>query len=135
MNMEAIWSWIEKNRFTVLCPLVGAVLWIGAVGCTPTTLSPFGGDRDVTAAELEQEYVIWQMENEITVSKFQAAGKDLQQQLENQAKVVEVITTLASGSIADWPGLVQLLAGSGIIGLLGDNVRKNGVIGGLKRNT
>lgn len=132
--LEKIWSWIEKNRFTVLCPLIGGVLWIVAVGCTPITQSPFHPDRQVTATELEQEYLIWQKENEITVAKFEAAGKDLQQQAENQAKVLDVVTTLASGSVADWPGLVQLLLGSGVVGLFADNVRKNGVIGGLKRN-
>ena len=29
-------------------------------------------------------------------------------------------------------GLVQLLVGGGLLGVLGDNVRKNGVIGGLR---
>jgi hypothetical protein len=134
MSWEKIWSWIEKNRFTVLLPVIGGIIWLIGVGCTPITQSPFTPDRQVTATELEQEYLIWQKENEIVIAKFEAAGKDLQQQAANQAKVLEVITTLASGSVADWPGLVQLLLGSGVVGLLADNIRKNGVIGGLKRN-
>jgi hypothetical protein len=132
--MQKIWSWIEKNRFTVLCPLIGGIIWIVAVGCSPVTESPFYPGTLVTATELEQEFAIWQKENEITVARFEAAGRDLQQQTERQSAVLEVITTLASGSVADWPGLVQLLLGSGVVGLFADNIRKNGVIGGLKRN-
>jgi hypothetical protein len=129
-----LWSWIEKNRFIVLCPVIAGVVWMVAVGCTPITDSPFNPGKPVTATELEQEYLLWQKQNEIIVAKFEMAGKDLQQQYENQQKFMEVITTLASGSVADWPGLVQLLLGSGVVGLLADNIRKNGVIGGLKRN-
>lgn len=132
MQWKKIWSWTEKNRFTVLCPIIGAVIWFVAVGCTPITQSPVTPGKDVTAIELEQEFLIWQKENEITVAKFEAAGKDLERQAENQKKFFEVITVLASGSVADWPGLVNLLLGSGMIGLVGDNIRKNGVIGGLK---
>lgn len=131
---EKIWSWIEKNRFTVILPIIGGLLWIVAIGCTPITVSPFTPGKQVTASELEQEYLIWQKENEITIAKFEAAGKDLEQQRQDQAKVLDVVTTLASGSVADWPGLVQLLLGSGLVGLFADNIRKNGVIGGLKRN-
>lgn len=134
MKWESIWSWIEKNRFTVLCPALGVILWLIALGCIPVTQSPVHPDKVVSATELDQEFLVWQKENEVMTVKFEAAGKDLQQQAENQAKVIEVITKVASGSIADWPGLIQLLLGSGIVGLVADNIRKNGVIGGLKRN-
>ena len=134
MNWETIWSWIEKNRFTVLCPLVGTVLWLFAASCTPVTQSPFHPDRMVTAVELEQEYQVWLKENEIVVSKFEFAGKDLQQKLNNQNAAIQAAISFASGNVADLPGLIQLLMGSGIVGLFADNIRKNGVIGGLKRN-
>lgn len=134
MNYKKIWSWIEKNRFTVLCPVIGVVLWIIAVGCTPETVNPVHPEQQVNAMQLEQEFIIWQKENEVMIAKFEAAGKDLQVQAENQAQFFDVLVTLASGSVADWPGLAQLLLGSGVIGLAGDNIRKNGVIGGLKRN-
>jgi hypothetical protein len=132
--ISKVWSWIEKNRFTVLIPLIGWVVWIVAVGCTPTTQSPFDPDKNVTAMELQQDYLIWQKENEIVMTKFENAGQDLQRQADEQAKFFEVITTLASGNVADLPGLIQLLLGSGVVGLFADNIRKNGVIGGLKRN-
>lgn len=134
MNWTSIWSWIEKNRFTVLCPLIGTILWIVAAGCTPVVQSPFHPERRVTALELEDEYLLWQKENEVMVTKLEMAGKDLQRQLENRARVLDLLVTLANGTVADWPGLVQLLLGSGVVGLLADNIRKNGVIGGLKRN-
>jgi hypothetical protein len=134
MNWSEIWSWIEKNRFTVIAPVIGTVIWLVAVGCTPVTESPFVPGKEVTATQLEQDYLIWQKENEIVMQKFENAGKDLEQQKANQAAYIGVITTLASGGVADWPGLIQLLLGSGLVGLIGDNIRKNGVIGGLKRN-
>lgn len=134
MNASTVWSWIEKNRFTVMIPLVAIILWLIAAGCTPETQSPFDPDKQVTAVELEQDYLVWQKENEITMMKFEAAGKDIERQIENQNKIIEFITTLSSGAVADWPGFVQLFLGGGIMGLLSDNIRKNGVIGGLKRN-
>ena len=67
-------------------------------------------------------------------AKFEAAGLDLGQQAASNEKIKEIILGLASGGIPDMPGLVKLLVGGGGIGLVIDNIRKGGVIGGLKRN-
>jgi len=132
--MRKIWQWIEYNRFIVIAPVIGAVIWLIAVGCTPTVISPFDPGVEVTAAELSRDYTIWLKQNEATLLAFEAAGKDLEQQQQAQAEFLRVITTLATGGVADLPGLIQLLAGGGLIGAVADNVRKRGVIAGLKRN-
>ncbi len=127
------WSWIEKNRWTVICPLVGLVLWVAAVGCTPTATSPITGEpvnsREL-AAELE-EYIAL---HELTLRKFEVAQERIEEQKAAMEEMKQIILQLASGSVADFPGLLQLLLGSSVLGLFADNVRKNGVIGGLKRN-
>jgi hypothetical protein len=67
-------------------------------------------------------------------AKFDAAGKDLIRQEEQNAALKETILGLASNGIPDVPGLLKLLIGGGGLGAIVDNIRKGGVIGGLKRN-
>jgi len=130
---EKVWSWIEKNRWTVIAPLVGLAVWAAATGCTPTAVSPISGD-EVTPDELQTDYDIYMHQHEIMLRKFKAAEDDIQKQIEDMEKLKEVLLALASGSVADWPGLLQLLVSGGALGVVLDNVRKNGVIAGLKRN-
>jgi len=121
-----IWKWIEHNRFTVVIPLIVLIFWIIAVGCTPETKSPVTG-KLVTAAELQLDF-------DTVMASFELAKVDLERQAEMQTKFTEALMKLASGNVADWPGLAQMLIGGGLLGFFADNIRKNGVIGGLKRN-
>lgn len=132
--MRKLWEWIEYNRFVVIVPIMASIVWIVAVGCTPTVISPFDPGIEVTATELARDYDIWLKQNEATLIAFEAAGKDLERQREAQAEFLRMISTLASGGVADLPGLIQLLAGGSLIGAVGDNIRKRGLIAGLKRN-
>lgn len=124
--MKKIWEWIEHNRMTVIVPAVALILWFAAIGCTPETRSPVSG-RMVNAGELQLDF-------DMVMASFELARVDLEHQAEMQGKFKEALLALASGSVADWPGLLQLLVGGGLLGFMGDNLRKNGVIGGLKRN-
>lgn len=132
--LSSVWSWIEKNRFTVLLPMIFLIVWIVAAGCTPVTLSPVTPGRYVNAAELQTEYQVWLKENEAVQIRFEAGGEDIRQQEERQTKFLNFLVTLASGNVADLPGLLTLMITSGAGGFLLDNIRKNGVIAGLKRN-
>ena len=67
-------------------------------------------------------------------AKFEAAGKDLVMQAERNEKLKETILGLATGGVPDVPGLIKLVIGGGGLGAIVDNIRKGGVIGGLKRN-
>lgn len=129
-----IWSWIEKNRYVVIVPVLAMILWIGAVGCTPTVQNPVDPTQVVNADELEDALEIYLAEHEIMLKKFGMAADEIERQKEQMNQISEFILTLASGSVADLPGLITLLMGSGLVGLFGDNIRKNAVIGGLKRN-
>jgi hypothetical protein len=133
-TLKKIWNTLEHNRFTVLCPLAAAVLWIAAVGCTPVVVSPMDETQWVNARQLDTDYQVWLAQNKAMEAKFTTAGEDLSQQAAQQEQFKQALLTLASGSVADWPGLVQLLVSGGLLGALGDNIRKNGVIGGLKRS-
>jgi hypothetical protein len=132
-TLNAIWNAIEHNRFTIVCPIVAAIIWLTAVGCTPITFSPTEPSKQVNARELNTEYEVWQAQNKVMETKFTAAGKDLEEQAAQQEQFKQFLLTLASGSVADWSGLVQLLLGGGLLGALSDNIRKNGVIGGLTK--
>lgn len=126
MNWKKIWKWVEHNRFTVAIPIIGLGVWLIAVGCTPETLSPLT-NRMVNASQLQIDF-------DTMMASFEFAKADLERQALMQAEFTKAILMLASGSVADLPGLLQLLLGSGLLGFAADNIRKNGVIGGLKRN-
>jgi hypothetical protein len=131
--LKQILDFIDHNRFTVVCPIVAAALWITAAGCTPLTQCPMDQTRMVDARQLHVEYQAWLAEQKVMEARFEAAGQDLADQAQANEKITQTLVSMASGSVADWGGLVQLLVGGGLLGVIGDNIRKNGVIGGLKR--
>lgn len=131
--MKKMWDFVDHNRFTVICPIVALILWVAAVGCTPVTPSPLDETRLVNTSGLSLEYEQWLTDQKIMEKRFEAAGQDLEAQAKANEEFKNLLLSLASGSVADWNGLVQLLVGGGLLGVIGDNVRKNGVIGGLKR--
>ncbi len=128
-----LWSWTEKNRFTVVAPLIILLLWLVAVGCMPETKSPLTG-LPTNASELSLDYAKSVKAHEIMLQSFEVAGEDLERQVAAQNELKQLLLALASGSVASWPGLLQMLVGGGLLGLASDAIRKNGVIGGLKRN-
>ncbi|MBA7703972.1 hypothetical protein ES703_112769 [subsurface metagenome] len=132
--MSKIWKWIDHNRFVVTGPIVAIMIWACAISCTPLTVSPLDPRRMVTAPQLEIDFMAWQAQQEITAVKFEAAGQDLEQQKANNKKIEQLILGLASGGVADMPGLMKLLVAGGGLGAITDNIRKRGLISGLKRN-
>lgn len=133
-RIEKMWKWINHNRFVVIGPIVAILVWGYAVSCTPLTQSILTVGRMINASELDLEFVTWQKQQEITIARFEAAGEDLEQQKANNEKIKELILGIASGGVADMPGLVKLLLAGGGLGALTDNVRKRGLISGLKIN-
>lgn len=132
--LEKIWKWIDHNRFTVIFPVLAVVIWIIGASCSPQTASLLIPGRMINESQLSLEYKTWQAQQEIMILKFEAAGEDIQEQKEDQAKLQEFLIALASGNIADLPGLITLLISGGGLGAIVDNVRKRGLIAGLKRN-
>jgi len=132
--MQKFWKWLNHNRYVVIGPVVGLMLWAYALGCTALTTSPLDISRMVGVAQLDIDFKTWRAQQEIMAAKFEAAGQDLKQQAEQNTKLGETILGLASGGIPDVPGLLKLLIGGGGLGAIIDNIRKGGVIGGLKRN-
>ena len=123
--MDKIKKWIDHNRFVVILPTLAVLLWIG-VGCAEVKVtSPLDGVTQLTGPQLQRAY-------DSTVVAFEDAGEELEAKLEQRNKLTKLLMTAASGSVTTWPGLLQLIVGGGILGLAGDNVRKSGVIGGLK---
>jgi len=132
--MQKVVKWMNHNRYVLIFPVVGIMLWAYALGCTPTTMSPLFPGRMVNVNQLDIDFMTWQSQQEIMAAKFEAAGLDLEQQKAGNEKIKEMIFSLASGGIPDAPGLLKLLIGGGGLGAILDNIRKGGVIGGLKRN-
>jgi len=134
-TLTKIWSIIEKNRWTTIIPVVGIILWIVvSVSCTPTTESPIGSGVKVNAAELERDYETWKISIEQTAKRFEFAAADIEKQREQWSKITNVLMQVASGGVTSHTGLLNVVLASGLLGVGADNVRKNGVIGGLKRN-
>ena len=132
--LKKIWEWIEYNRWTVILPVAGLIIWFTAIGCTPETASPLNPDRMVSAYELQTEFELWEKQQEQTQITFAAAGHDLQRQEEANEAIKQLIIKAASGGVADLPGLLQLLLTGGALGSMSDKIRKRGLIAGLKRN-
>ena len=132
--MGKIWKWIDHNRFVVIGPIVAIAIWTYAISCTPQTASPLDPAKMVTERGLQTELKVWQAENEITIARFEAAGEDLEEQKENNKKIEEFVLSVASGGIPDLPGLLKLLIAGGGLGAITDNIRKRGLISGLKHN-
>ena len=133
--LSKVWSVVEKNRFSFIVPVIGFLLWvIAGFSCTPQTASPIRPTVMLNADELVTEFETWQASNVLIAKKFELAGADIQRQTEEWNKIQAALMQIATGSVTDFGGLVTILTGSGLIGLLADNIRKNGVIGGLKRN-
>ena len=132
--VKKIWKWIDHNRFVVIGLLTGLILGLYAISCTPITNDPVDPQKQVDAQELQESFEIWQAEQDVVAKRFELAGKDLERQAENNAKIEKFIIDLAAGGIADLPGVITLLLGGGALGAIGDNIRKRGLISGLKRN-
>jgi len=132
---EKIWNWIEHERFTVILPTAAIILWtITGISCVPVTSSPIRPEIQLDATELQLEFMIWQKQQEEIILRFDYARQDIEKQKEQLNSLQDTLLQLASGCVTTWSGALQLLVASGSIGLLLDNVRKNGVIGGLKKN-
>lgn len=131
---ERIFKWMDHNRFVVVFPLVALALWFAGGCLEPRTASPLDARALLDAPGLELAFTAWQAEVEIMAAKFTAAGADLETQRENIGKLKEFVLSLATGGVADLPSLVQLLITGGGIGAITDNIRKRGLISGLKRN-
>ncbi len=125
--LTKVWKWIEHNRYIVMSPIIMLVIWLVAFGCIPETPSPTDPTRLVNVVELEQEYKLF-------LIKYEFAVRDLEIQVKQQSDIMEMISKLASGSVADLPGLLQLLLTGGFFGAVTDNIRKRTVIAALKRN-
>jgi len=123
--VKKIWSWIEKNRFTVVVPLLGLIVWLVAMGCQPEVISPVSG-KMVNASVLKIDY-------DKMLAEFAVAAEDLEWQYERQNLLMDVITQLATGQVASGQGLISLILGGGGLGLIFDNRRKNTVIQAMKR--
>ncbi len=131
--MQKMMKWMNHNRYVLIFPVVSIMLWAYALGCTPTTMSPLVPGRMVNVTQLDLDFRTWQSQQEIMAAKFEAAGLDMEQQKAGNEKIKETILELAAGGIPDVPGLIKLLIGGGGLGAIVDNIRKGGVIGGLKR--
>lgn len=134
-TLSKIWSVIEKNRWSLIVPILGTLLWFYAsISCTPLTRSPTRTEIMLNATELQQEYDTWIAGNELTAKKFEWAATDIKEQQERWSKIESALMSIATGNVASFSGLMSILVSSGLVGAFADNVRKNGVIAGLKRN-
>jgi len=132
--LQSIWKWLEHNRFLVIAPVVAISVWLAAYGCIPLVQSPTRPDQLVNAKELALDYERWQADQAIIAKQFELAGEDLAEQEAAYEELRQTLIGLASGGIPDGAGLVQLLLGGTAIGAITDNIRKRGLISGLKKN-
>jgi hypothetical protein len=127
--MNKIWKWLECNRFLVVGVLLSAIV---AINCTlPQVVSPLDPGRLVDSRGLDLEFRQWQADCNVMAIRFKAAGEELTEQIDRNTKLEKLITDIATNAPnpLSWPGL--LLSGGGL-GAIIDNIRKRGLISGLK---
>lgn len=129
-----MWKWIEHNRWVVIMLATAVILQITAGCLAPQTVSPLDSTRMVNERELALDFKQWQAEIEIEGARFEAAGEDIKAQKEAWGQIKEVIIGLATGETATPQGAILSILGITGLGAVVDNIRKRGVIGGLKRN-
>lgn len=130
--LQKIWTWIDCNRFIVICPLVALVIWFAAASCEPLTESVLNPPSQITADQLKVELIDWQKQQEVYIMKFDNAGKDIEKQKEQMAALNKFILDLASGNFGNvQSAIIALIAGGGL-GAIVDNIRKRSLISGLK---
>lgn len=129
----SIWRFIRFNRFVVICPVVGLLLWIGAVSCKAEVESPYTPGKMVDERGLQIEFKKWQAWVNVTAAEFEVAGEDIQEQKSRVNKLGQWLIAAGTG-VADWPALIQILLYGGGVGAIADNIGKRGLISGLKRN-
>ncbi len=133
--LKKMWKWIDHNRFFVIGPIVGILIGIYAISCTPVVSDPTRPGSQVNARQLQSSFETWQAEQQVITKQFELAGNELEYQAEQNKKIEDLIIKIVSGGVADLPGLLQLAFAGGALGAITDNIRKRGVISGLKRNS
>ena len=123
---KKVWNVIEHHRFTVIAPITAVIIWSIAVGCIARIESPLSG-RMVGARELQFDF-------EQAIRMFEFAGEQLKEKQEAIDGFRAFMISLVSGDVADFGAFLTALLSGGFLGILADNIRKNGVIGGLKRS-
>jgi hypothetical protein len=130
--LEKIWQFIEYNRWFVAGVILALAVTLGGIYCVPVTPSPLQPAKMVDEKGLALEFKTWQMQCQVMQDQFTAAGEDLQAQAARNGQIETMIVDLASGRIPDIPSFLQVLLASGGLGAVYDNIRKRGLISGLK---
>lgn len=119
------WKWLEHNRYALIMPICGIILWAAAGCLVAEAESPLTREQ-VNAKQLARHY-------DRMVAEFEDAAEEIEAEQQAQAEFKEFLISLASGNVTNLPGMLHLFLGGSWIGLAVDNIRKGGVIGGLKK--
>jgi len=130
--LEKIWQFIEYNRWFVAGIILSLLLTFGGIYCVPVTPSPLQPAKMVDEKGLALDFKTWQMQCQVIQDQFTNAGEDLQAQAARNSQIETMIVDLASGRIPSIPSFLQILLASGGLGAVYDNIRKRGLITGLK---
>jgi hypothetical protein len=130
--LEKIWTFMNYNRWLVAGVILALAVTLGGIYCVPLTPSPLREEKLVDEKGLQLEFKTWQMQSQIIQDKFTNAGEDLQAQAARNSQIQAMIVDLASGRMPDVPAFLQVLLASGGLGAVYDNIRKRGLISGLK---
>jgi hypothetical protein len=130
--LDKIWKFIEYNRWFVAGVILSLMLTFGGIYCVPITPSPLQPAKMVDEKGLALEFKTWQMQCQVMQDQFTSAGEDLKAQTERNGQIETMIVDLASGRMPDIPAFLQVLLAAGGLGAAYDNIRKRGLISGLK---
>lgn len=129
---SAVWSFVEKNRFLLVCIFLSMFIFFYGSCMEPVTSSVLNPEKSVTAKQLELEYVQWLHDVNEQSMKFNFASDDIAAKKASLDKLYNCISQLAQGNVGGFEEGMLFLIGGGGLGAIVDNIRKRGVISGLK---
>ena len=125
--MNAVWTWIERNRFQVLGWVLTAAFVGWSYGCQPKAPDPITG-KQVTAAGLDASWDSYVADHDAEFTRMVAAFSAADAEIEQEAAMWRAVWEFAAPAIsAAAPQLGPIVGiGSSIMALAlgGDNIRK-----------
>ena len=126
--IEKIKTMLRHNQFLALAVVVVLALGAWLVGCESTVQSPFDPDKQVTRAQLQNDWEGYAKDMELAIA-------DLDKQDLFKQKLFEVGVLFAQGGTVNPLGAGITLLGILGIGAAGDNLKKDSIIKTLKNTT
>jgi len=125
--IEKVRTMLRHNQFLAMAVVVVLVLGAWLIGCESTVQSPFNPDKQVTRAQLQNDWEGYAKDMELAIT-------DLDKQDLFKQKLFELGVVFAQGGTVNPLGAGITLLGILGLGAAGDNLKKDSIIKTLQNS-